>query len=238
LSITLPHELVVVGDILGFSWPEIDEDQMREAGVHLRAYADHASQAAAAHGQQITDLGEHYEGRSYSALAGAWSNQSKGNMETLIQGCHLLAGGMDLAAEAVVGMKTKVIVQLSLALAEFAAIQAAAVATLGLAEAALPVMIVARNRILNGILNECVAEVVARLVVEILEPVSEQVEDAVRKLMHGEIVEHAAASNTLKADPVALRDHAARMTGRAEESQRAGWNLCSKLDGLQFLTAG
>ena len=237
MSINLPHELAVVGDILGFSWPEIDEDQLREAGVHLRAYAEHTSQTVAAHGQQIAGLGEQYEGQSYSALAGAWSNQRKGNMETLIQGCHLMAGGIDLAADAVVVMKGKVILQLGLAIAEFLEIQAAAVATLGLAEAAVPVLIAAQNRILNGILNECVAGVVGKLVEGNLVPISAQVDDAVKKLLYDDVVEPAGASNTLKVDPVALRDQASQMTARAEESQRAGLDACGKLDRLQFLTA-
>ena len=77
MSINLPHWLAEIGDVLGFSWPEIDEDQLREAGHHLRAYADHASAASAAHGQQIADLGAHYEGQSYAALAGAWSNHNR-----------------------------------------------------------------------------------------------------------------------------------------------------------------
>jgi hypothetical protein len=35
-------------------------------------------------------------------------------MENLIQGCHLMAGGIDLAAEGAVAMKGKVIIQLVL----------------------------------------------------------------------------------------------------------------------------
>ena len=238
MSINLPHGLVEIGDILGFSWPEIDEDQLFEAGVHLRAYAEHASAASAAHGLQIADLGGHYEGHSYSALAGARSDRSKGNLETLIQGCHQLAGGIDLAADAVVVMKGKVIVQLGIAAGEFAAAQFGAVVTLGAAEAAAAALIAAQNRILNGIFNECIAEVVAQLVVETLKPVSEQIDEAVKKLLYDDVVENAGPSNTLKVDPVVLRGHAAQMTARAEESQRAGWDLSSKLDRLQFLTAG
>lgn len=83
MSINLPHWLVEIVDVLGFLWPEIDEDQLGEAGRHLREYAEHSSQASAAHGRQIADLGEHYDGQSYAALAQAWSNQGHGNIWAL-----------------------------------------------------------------------------------------------------------------------------------------------------------
>jgi len=237
VSINLPHWLAEVMDILGFTWPEIDEDQLVEAGRHLREYADHSSKAMAAHGRQIADLGQQYDGQSYASLAAAWSNQSHTNMESLVQGCHLMADGMDLAADGVVAMKGKVLVQLGIATAEVVAIQAAAVATVGVAEAAMPALILAQNRILNGILNEFAAEVVVKLVGGTIGPLTEQVEHAVNKLVYDEISERAGVSNTLKVDPVALRDQAAQITARAEESQRAGWELSRKLDSLQFLTA-
>jgi uncharacterized protein YukE len=237
VSINLPHWFAEVVDLLGFMWPEIDEDQLVEAGRHLREYADHSSGAVAAHGRQIADLGQHYDGQSYAALAAAWSNQSHANMQSLIQGCHLMAGGMDLAADGVVAMKGKVLVQLEIAAAEVVAVQAAAVATVGAAETAMPALIAVQNRILNGILNEFAAEIVLKLVGETIGPLTAQVERAVNKLVYDQISEQAGLSNTLKVDPAALRDLAAQIHARAEESQRAGWDLSRKLDNLQFLTA-
>lgn len=40
MAIMLPHWLAEVVDFLGFNWPEIDEDQIREAATHLRGFAD------------------------------------------------------------------------------------------------------------------------------------------------------------------------------------------------------
>ena len=90
MSINLPHWFAEVIGILGFQWPEIDEDQLVDAARYLREYADHSSAAMAAHGRQIADLGQLYDGQSYASLAAAWSNQSHGNMESLVQGCHLM----------------------------------------------------------------------------------------------------------------------------------------------------
>ena len=102
----------------------------------------------------------------------------------------------------------------------------------------MPALIAAQNRILNGILNEFAAEVVIKLVGGTIGPLTEQIEHAVNKLVYDQISEQAGVSNTLKVDPGALREQAAQITARAEESQRAGWDLSRKLDNLQFLTAG
>ncbi len=81
-------------------------------------------------------------------------------------------------------------------MAEVVAVQAAAVATVGVAEAALPALIAAQNRILNGILNEFAAEFVAKLIGETLGPIKEHVEQAVNKLVYEEVAEGAGSSKT------------------------------------------
>ena len=90
MSISLPHWFVEVVDLLGFLWPEIDEDQLVEAGRHLREYAEHSSGAMAAHGRQIADLGQHLE-------QFAQQPQQEGRIEL---GCgHELVGGEDVDGE-------------------------------------------------------------------------------------------------------------------------------------------
>ena len=82
VSINLAHWFAEVIDILGFSGHRSTRISWLRLAVH---YADHSSRALAAHDRQITDLGQQYDGQSHAALAAAWSNQSHGNTERLIQ---------------------------------------------------------------------------------------------------------------------------------------------------------
>ena len=240
MSINLPHWLAEVVNVLGFNWPEIDEDQIREAGHALRRYADGAAESSGLTSTRIADLSRDYQGQSYQALVQVWSHQSHSHMQTLIEGCHLLAGGMDLAADGVVAMKGKVIVQLGIAAGEVIADQAAAVATLGLAEAALPALIAAQNRVLNGILAEFEDQVIGELLTRTLAPVRERVDAAVNTLVYAELsaAVSPSAGERLLVDHHALREHARHIDEQAEANQRAGWDLHTRLSRLQFTTGG
>src|SRR2546421_10627670 len=116
MSINLPHWLAEVVNLLGFNWPEIDEDQLRDAARGLRQYADKCQQSHdVTHGVVNGGLQQAYAAQSYTALAQVWAQQSQGHMSTLIDACRMLADGLDVAAVGVEGMKDACLVQLGIA---------------------------------------------------------------------------------------------------------------------------
>ena len=241
MAINLPHWLVEIMGILGFNWPEIDEDQLREAGRHLRSYADECEQSHdRTHGVIHNDLQQVYTAQSYTALVQTWGEQTSGHMKELIEVCRLLADGLDLAAIGVEGMKGEVIVQLGIAAAEFAADQAAAVATLGIAEAAEPVLIEAQNRILNAIMQRFESEVIGALVERTIGPIEERIDAAVQKLIFQEVAHLAVGGPvpTLKLDTAAIKAHGDRMAGEADKNVNGGRDFSNKVGALTFTTGG
>lgn len=240
MSINLPHWLAECVNVLGFNWPEIDEDQLYEAATVLRNYAKSATDSANATGQRIDAMSSDYQGKSYEALVDIWAHQSRPHMDTMIQGFDLLATGLDMAGEAVVVMKGKVIAQLVLAAEEVGGDQVAAFFTAGLAEGALPFLIAAQNRILNGILNQFIAEVVGQLLTKTLGPVTAMVEQAANKLMYGELAAAVAADagDKLLLNEPAVRAHASAILGSASDNAAAGEALGARLASFTFSTAG
>ena len=70
MAINLPHHLAEVINILGFNWPEIDEDQLKDAATQLRSYAqDCQSSHDTTHRIVTGDLPQVYAAQSYTALA-------------------------------------------------------------------------------------------------------------------------------------------------------------------------
>lgn len=235
MSIMLPHELSIVLNWLGFPWPDIDEDQIREAADHLRGYARDVAVSVGDTDRRLTvDLAEGYTAASYRALAESWAGQTRGHMDTLVEGCGLLAGALDLTADGVEAMKLAVIAQLGVAAAEFVADQAAAVATFGLAEAALPVLYAAQNRILNGILGTFEAEVVGHLLSGVVAPLKERIGAAVNALVYGELAHAVGVEPGLSVDTDAMRGHAAALHAEADAHADAGRALLGSLSGLSF----
>jgi hypothetical protein len=241
MAINLPHWLAEVVGVLGFNWPEIDEDQLREAAKHLRGYADDCEQSHdKVHGVITGDLRQVYTAQSYTALAQVWSEQSSGHMKDMIECCRLFADALEVAAVGVEAMKGEVIVQLGIAAAEFVADQAAAVVTFGIAEAAEVVFVEAQNKILNAIMQRFEGEVIGRLVNAGLGPVEERIEQAAQRLLFMEVGNLAVGGPppTLALDTEAIRGHGDTLKGEADANLAGGRSFANKVGALTFTTGG
>jgi hypothetical protein len=241
MAINLPHWLVEVVDFLGFNWPEIDEDQMREAADHLRDWANHTEELNRTTHQRINvDLADVYQSQSYLALVEAWGNGSKAHMDELVEIARGVATAIDLLADGVVAMKGKVIVQLGIAAGEFVADQAASVATLGLAETALPLLYEVQNRLLNMILQEFENEVVDYVIDQTIGPLLDRLADKMEKLLFTEVAGAAIGPgpNGVKLDTEAMRHHAGLIQQDAANHQQHGRNLVNGLSSLNYGTGG
>jgi hypothetical protein len=231
----LPHQLSVVLNFLGFPWPEIDEDQIREAAGELRGYARNISASVGDTDRRVTvELAHSYTAASYRALAEAWASQSRGHMDTLVEGCGFLAGALDATADGVEAMKLAVIAQLEVAAAEFVADQAAAVATVGLAEAALPALYAAQNRILAGIMNTFETEVIDHLVHSVITPLKARIGEAVDQLVYGELAHIAGVEPGLRVDTEAMHAQAAALHAEADAHADAGRALLGQFSAMTF----
>jgi uncharacterized protein YukE len=186
LSIELPDDLVWVMNVIGLNWPDIDEDELREWADHIRSYAKGVQDAHDDTHAAVNNLGASYQGASYEAMVARWALASNGHMTVLIDHCGLLADALEVAAEAVVVAKGAVIAELISMVAEFAAEQAAAVATLGLAEAANAAIIEGGKLLVNAILQQIEQEIIGTLVSTAIEPFQAAISQAVSGLVfHG-----------------------------------------------------
>jgi hypothetical protein len=241
VSINLPHWLAEVVNLLGFNWPEIDEDQLRDAAKGLRQYADKCQQSHdITHGVVNGDLQQAYAAQSYTALAQVWAQQSQGHMSTLIEACRMLADGLEVAAVGVEGMKDACLVQLGIAAGELLVDTGAAVFTLGLSEAAAAAEIELQNRLLGGILQRFEQEVIGQLVGGLVGPLKERIDAAVEKLVFDEVA-HVAVSGPppgLKLDTAAIRAHAGRINEQAEANLEHGRVFGNHMGALTFTTGG
>ncbi|PWI42571.1 hypothetical protein [Streptomyces sp. ICBB 8177] len=241
MSINLPHWLAEVVNILGFNWPEIDEDQLREAAKNLRSYAqDCESSHNVTHGVVTGDLPQVYAAQSYTALAELWGGRTQNHMKDLIEVCRLLADALDVAALGVEGMKDECLVQLGVAAGELIGDQIGAVFTLGLSEAAAAAEIELQNRLLDGILQRFEQEVVGVLVGKMTGPLKEQVDRAVEKLLFEEVAHLAVGGPPpgLKLDTGAMRVHAGTIGDQVDANLSGGRTFASKMSALSFTTGG
>lgn len=180
MSIVLPGELDWVLDLLGFEWPNLDEDLIMQAaqewldfGQAARDYQEQGNRAAElvrqAHGGDAAD-----------AFLEQWSKFSEnglgiggagiGYLDGLAGAGDVLGVMLDVAGVAVVALKIYVIVQLIDLAIEFAIAQASAPVTLGASEAALA----GRVAMIRFMVKRALTEAAQKIEQEVLKAVREK----------------------------------------------------------------
>lgn len=159
-TIMLPKEVDWVLDLLGFQWPNVDEDKMREAA---RAWSDFAD--AVRRYQQQGDTAAHTvrganSGEAVDAFATAWKKVGDGYLDDAAEAADVLAVVLDVVSTIVMVMKFAVIVQLLALAVEFAMAQAAAPVTLGASEAGAAAATATTRVMVRRILNEAKTKIV------------------------------------------------------------------------------
>jgi hypothetical protein len=135
MSVVLPSELAWVLNLLGFNWPNIDEDELRAAAAADRRLA---AKVTTAHGHVNTaadTITSRNKGKSIDAFS-THADKVSVHLDRLRQVYNLTADALDTIALVVEGAKIAVVAQLAALAAEIAAAAAASILTFGLSDAA------------------------------------------------------------------------------------------------------
>ena len=136
MALELPGWLVDAFYVIGLPWPGIDEDQLRAWAVSVRSFADQVGDSAGQTHSAVAGLASSSQSSFTSALAGQWDDHN-----SLIAGLrgpmYDFAEALDVAAEAVFTQKGVVIAAAAALAGEVVGTTIAAIATLGVGEAAV-----------------------------------------------------------------------------------------------------
>ncbi|GCD42621.1 PE-PGRS family protein [Streptomyces paromomycinus] len=176
MALTLPGEVVWVLDLLGYRWPEADEDKLMECG---RAWLDFAAQVGRTDGRGECAVREVTGGSSGEAVrrfTDEWENFSGGPGSYLTDAriaAQVIGVAFEVAAAAVFAAKAEVVAQLVVLAVELIAAQAAAPFTFGLSEIGALGVTQATRLVVRRLLDTLKREVV--------EAVTEAMADAAKK---------------------------------------------------------
>ncbi|WP_353945067.1 PE-PGRS family protein [Streptomyces sp. HUAS MG91] len=190
MALMLPSEIEWVLDLLGYSWPDADEDKIHEAAQAWREFAEAVRQAqGTGTGAAQTVFGAN-SGAAVESFGEAWqkfSGPGGGYLEDAAQAAEILAFALDAVALIVVGSKIAVIAQLIALAIEIAAAQAAAPFTLGLSEVGAAGATQATRLIVRRLLDE-----LKQLVIKTIKDAVEQASVKAIKEMIVEVLKEAA----------------------------------------------
>ncbi|MGW3120284.1 WXG100-like domain-containing protein [Streptomyces sp. NPDC001107] len=164
MSLTLPSELVWVLDLLGYSWPEADEEALHNVAEAWRAFGkDLDTIQTEGEGLARTILASN-AGTAVEKFSNDWgaytgTNGQDSYIPDAKTACEVIALAFDAAAIAVLTAKLSVIAQLIALAVEIIAAQAAAPFTFGLSEVGALGATQAARVIVRELLNKLKKEV-------------------------------------------------------------------------------
>ncbi|MCB5909308.1 WXG100-like domain-containing protein [Streptomyces pinistramenti] len=165
MSLTLPDGVDWVLDLLGYDWPNADEDKLFECAAAWRNFADQVNQASSQGSSAANEVLSANSGEAVDGFSQEWGSFSGGGdsgdnyLRDAAAAAEVIALAFDAAALAVIEGKVAVIVQLVMLAAELIAAQAAAPFTLGLSELGAAGATQATRLIVRQILDKIKREV-------------------------------------------------------------------------------
>ncbi|WP_328388652.1 DUF6531 domain-containing protein [Streptomyces sp. NBC_00400] len=174
MGVVLPGWADELLDLIGVSWPNVDEDDYRDMADAMREFADDIAEGADQAHTAIQGLvGSAGGSLAVEALNTHWGKVNGKHLKGLAE-CGRKAGtAMDGVATLIEGAKIGALVQLGILAAEVIAAQAAAPFTLGLSELGAMGATQATRMILKRLFKEVCQQVAEQVVSIALTPVEE-----------------------------------------------------------------
>ena len=238
MALELPQPVVDFLQVIGINWPQVNEDTVRDFAGHVRQFASDIEDTHNQASSTLQDLGQAYQGQSYELLVSKWASLTQGHMTALLDACKVLADALDAAAVAIVGLKTEAIAELAVLAATFLADQAAAVATLGLSEAALPLIEEMGEKLVDVLTQQLIQEIVGKVIEVALNPLLDLVEKAASGIAFPALEDTLGAGGSgatgYSMDPDAVTAHAATFGQYADTVATHAQTFSTNVAALKF----
>jgi len=230
----LPLPVINFLNVIGVPWPYLDEDVVQEFAALTRAFATAVETTHRETTRAVEGIAEAHQAGSTEAMTSGWHDMSSKHVLQLVDGCHVLAEALDLAAVYIVGQKAVAIGVLAGLAAAFVANQAAAVATAGLAEAAVPVLIASARALLKSLVMDLEQYLIAQVVEAAAKPLFDKVADAMAGLDWSESGLATSDKDGFTLDPDAVNGHLAALRTHAETMREHGLRFAQNVTALGF----
>ena len=240
MAIELPGPVIDFLNFIGVDFPRVNEDSVREFASHVREFASNIEDTHSAATSTVQQMSGAYSGASYEALVARWSEMSSSHMQELIKICGVVATALDVAADYIEGKKVEAIAQFAVMAASFVADQAAAVATLGLAEAAEVAIVAAAKELAKFLEQELEQYIIGEIIQKAVTPLEGVVEKALNGLMFSAASSllgggsSGAVGASFGIDPEQLASHAAEFTKHSDAVAGHAQDFAGKLSSLSF----
>lgn len=231
----LPGPVVNLLNVIGVPWPYVNEDTViqfatlaREFGTAVQTTHQDATAA-------VAGIAQAHQGASTQVMHSGWATMSAQHVDELVTGCQVLADALDVGAGYIVTQKLEALATLiSMAIA-FIADQAASVATFGLAETAVPLIIEGAERLVKSLVMDLQQYIIGQVIEAAAKPLFAKVEAAMAGLdwsKSGGGPPQGGEGFSL--EPGGVRTQVAALRTHATTMRAHGANFQQGVQGLSF----
>jgi len=238
MALTIPGELAWVLDLLGFEWPQLDEDAIHQAAHIMRQFEEDLNSAIDAADANVQEAYASVTGSFARAHADAWDEERSGSMRQLSDLVGPAATGVDLFADAIVALKLKVIAELVITAAQIAVAIASAFVTFGAGAAVQAAILVARKKALDILTDIMIDAAVGQVLEMVMDPLIQVAEPLIDATMDSPVVQGAVGeAEALILDLNALDRASTGMAQTSDDVDSLGEDFVSQIMALDFSTA-
>ena len=232
MGMMLPNDLIWIMDKLGLEWPDIDEDEVRKAADHVRGYRGDMEILVQTADRRINgDIAVGMRGQAGTAHVAGWNRNRSENVQQLLDVLGPAAIGIDIAADIVLALKVKVIVDITATLIQLVPLLAAG--PFGAGGAAL--LILARKKLFSMAMEATLEKVIDEVLPLALDPLAEQVPGLVMALLDAPVVEGVIGdADEFYADLALLDETASEMDAYAADVEDLTDRLLADIANLQI----
>jgi hypothetical protein len=230
----LPLPVVNFLNVIGVEWPYINEDTVYQFASLVREFGQAVEQTHQDATSAVQGIAQTHQGASTEAMRSGWANLSSAHVTEIVEGCEVLAVALEGWAAYIVVQKGIAIAELVTMAASFVADQAAAVATFGLAEAAVPVIIAAAKKLAESLIDDLEQYIMGKVIEAAAKPLFAKVESALSGLDWSQSGATSGSARGFSVDLQELEAQAGQMKVHAETMRQHAAKLGSGIAGLAF----
>lgn len=187
MAMMLPDGLIWIMEKLGFDWPDVDEDELRRGAQIISTFRDDLESSLQAVDRTVNgDMAAAMRGQAGPAFVSAWNTNRSQNLQKLVDLLVPVPPGIDIAADIVLGLKIKVIFEVTTTAAALVAMLTNPVTALGAAG-----MVVLKKKLLNAAVDTAVEQALGQVLPVVIEPLAEELPAVIMAVLDAPVVEAA-----------------------------------------------
>jgi hypothetical protein len=231
----LPLPVVNFLNVIGVPWPYVNEDTVTEFASLVRRFGQAVEATHQDGTRAVAGVAEAYQSAASRKMTDGWEKLSSRHVAEILDGCTVLADALEVAAGYIVAQKAEAIATLVEMAAAFVADQAAAVATFGIAEAAVPLIIEGAEKLMDSLIMDLQQYLISMVAEAALKPLLAKVESALAGLDWSQSGAADQGKGTgFSLDSAAALAHASALDDYATQMRSHAQTFATGIRGLKF----